>query len=586
MIDTIIARLVGLTTPCVIKLSYEYYDFTLCPFDSPRINALWLDIYAARHNYTRADQLPSLSFERGYDCESYIICEVGSDEIPDEIEYLDFFMKIIKPVLLYFQFLFAGRFYIDRIIWFKPQGLDFVPSEIALYPPQDLLIAEVPLLLETFTNLEEPVLVRGIELYFEEFYKSIQNYPFYSNFIEEFLNACVTKNPKFRLAYMWNCLEHMVFTFMNQESDAYVLQDELYQQLLKKICDKLTIELKREDLALGGLQTDQIVSAISNELLKIRKKAKDFPKSIFKKINKDLRKIIEDFPKKPPKLTKEQAIEHLISNFNNFPSIKYQIEKTFEYFSPVRDEEIELDSEDDFLYTWDYDMILKNPGPKLEAYELKVCEIIEKVRKFRNHLFHRGQVLEEDFEINEFFRVLKVLSLQLLLNLLRWIKPFTIKERGLIWRSLDTPWKNIEDAINKMMYYSLRVENRPIVETRVLLKEVDKKIFIKQGEKFQKTRENDYLLRLPAHKGLLLEHKREATICLKPNFEGIVRTFEGRLIFHRTYLKWLSEIIQLENIYEEDTKWHISLNLHSTGILESGLFKTFKTDKITLNRVY
>lgn len=235
MIDTIIARLVGLTTPCVIELSYDYYDFIICPFDSPRINALWLDIYAARHNFTKVDQFPNLSFERGYDCQSYIICALGSDEIPDETEYLDFFMKIIKPVLLYFQFLFAGRFYIDRIIWFKPQGLELVPSKIILYPPQDLLIADVPLLLETFADLEEPVLVRGIELYFEEFYKSTQNYPFYSTIIEEFLNACTTKNPKFSLANIWNCLEHMVFTFMYQESDTYVLQDELYQQLLKNI---------------------------------------------------------------------------------------------------------------------------------------------------------------------------------------------------------------------------------------------------------------------------------------------------------------------------------------------------------------
>ncbi len=373
---------------------------------------------------------------------------------------------------------------------------------------------------------------------------------------------------------------------MYQESDAYVLQDELYQQLLKKIYDKLTVELKREDLALGGLQTDQIVSAISNKLLKIRKKAKDIPKSIFKEINKDIRKVIEDFPKEPPKLTKKQAIEHLISNFNNFPSIKYQIEKTIEFFSPVRNEEIDLECEDDFLYTWDYDMILKKPGPRLEGYELKVSEIIEKVRNFRNRLFHRGQVLEDDFEIKELFRVLKVLSVQLLLNLLRWIKPFTITERGLNWRSLDTPWKNIEDAINKMMYYSMRVENRPIVETRLLLEEVDKKIFIKQGEKFQKTRENDYLLRLPAHKGELPKYKRESIICLKSDFEGIVRTFKGRLTFYRTYLKWLSEIIQLEDINEEDTKWQISLNLYSTGIFESGIFKTFKTDKITLNRVY
>ncbi|KKN37086.1 hypothetical protein LCGC14_0767000 [marine sediment metagenome] len=585
MIDNIVARLIGLTAPCVIELSYEYYNFTICPFDSPRINALWSDIYAARYNFTRVDQFPNLSFERGYDCQSYIICDLDSDELPDDTEYLEFFMKIIEPVLLYFQFLFAGRFYIDRIIWFKPQGLDLIPSKIILYPPQDLLIAGVPLLLETFANREEPVLVRGIEKYFEEFYRSTQNYPFYSNFIKEFLNACVTINPKFRLGYMWNCLEHMVFTFMYHESEAYVLQDELYQQLIKKLCDKLMIELKREDLALGGLQTDQIVSAIINKLHKIRKKAKDIPKSIFKGINKELRKTIEDFPKEPPALTKRQAIDHLISNFNNFPSIKYQIEKTFEYFSTIR-EEIDLNCEDDFLFTWDYDMILKKPGSKLEGYELKVSKIIEKVRNFRNRLFHRGQVLEDDFEIKELFRVLKVLSIQLLLNLLRWIKPFTITERGLNWRSLDTPWKNIDDAISKMMHYSMRVENRPIVETRLLLEEVDKKIFIKKGEKFQKTRENDYLLRLPAHKGALPEYKRESTICLKSDFEGIVRTFEERLTFYRTHLKWLSEIIQLEDIHEEDTKWEISLNLYSTGIFESGVFKTFKTDKITLNRVY
>lgn len=586
MIDTIIARLVGLTVPCGIELLYENYNFTICPFDSPRINALWSDIYKARHNFTRVDQFPNLSFEKGYECQSYIICELDSDEIPDETEYLEFFMKIIKPILLYFQFLFAGRFYIDRIIWFKPQGFDLIPSKIILYPPQDLLIAGVPLLLETFTNREGPVLVQGIEKYFEEFYRSTQNYPFYSNFIEEFLNACVTKNPKFRLGYMWNCLEHMVFTFMHQESDAFVLQDELYQQLIKKLCDKLMIELKREDLALGGLQTNQILSAINKELLKIRKKAKDIPKSIFKEINKELRKTIEEFPKEPPALTKKQAIVHLISNFNNFPSIKYQIKKTFEYFSLVRDEEIDLDCEVDFLFTWDYAMILKKPKPKLESYELKVSEIIEKVRNFRNRLFHRGQVLEDDFEIKELFRVLRVLSVQLLLNLLRWIKPFTITERGLIWRSLDTPWKNIEDAINKMMYYSMRVENRPIVETRLLLEEVDKKIFIKQGEKFHKTRENDYLLRLPAHEGGLPKYRRESTICLKSDFEGIVRIFEGPLIFIRTYLKWLSETIQLEDIYEEDTKWQISLNFYSTGTFESGVFKKFKTDKITLNRVY
>lgn len=585
MIDTIIARLVGLTVPCRIELSYEYYNFTICPFDNPRINALWSDIYNVRHDFKRIDEFPNLSFERGYDSQSYIICELDSDELSDEKEYLEFFMKIIKPVLLYFQFLFVGRFYIDRIIWFKPQGLDLIPSEIILYPPQDMLIAGIPLLLETNANLEEPVLVRGIEKYFEEFYRSTQNYPFYSNFIEEFLNACITKNPKFRLGYMWNCLEHMVFTFMYHESTAYVLQDAHFQQLIKKLCGKLMIELKGEDLAMGGLQTDQIVSVINKELLKIRKKAKDIPKSIFKEINKEIRKIIEEFPKEPPALTKKQAINHLISNFNNYPSIKYQIEKTFEYFSPLRGEEIELDSNDDFLFTWDYSMILKKPGPRLEGYELKVSEIIDKVRNFRNRLFHRGQVLEDNFEIKELFRVLKVLSVQLLLNLLRWIKPFTITERGLIWRSLDTPWKNIEDAIKKMMHYSMRVEKSPIVETRLLIEEVDKKIFIKHGEKFQKTRDNNYLLRLPAHKGILPKYKRESTICLKSDFEGIVRTFEGRLTFFRTSLKWLSETIQLEDIYEEDTKWQISLNLYSTGILESGVFKKFNTDKITLNRV-
>lgn len=80
-------------------------------------------------------------------------------------------------------------------------------------------------------------------------------------------------------------------------------------------------------------------------------------------------------------------------------SIKYQIEKTFEYFSLARDEEIDLNCEEDFLFTWDYAMILKKSGPKLEAYVLKVSKIIEKVRNFRNRLFHRGQVLEDDFEI-------------------------------------------------------------------------------------------------------------------------------------------------------------------------------------------
>lgn len=586
MIDTIVARLVGLTVPCVIELSYELYNFVICPFDNPRINALWSDIYKSRYNFTRADQFPSLSFERGYDCKSYIICELDSDEIPNEIEYLDFFLKIVKPILLYFQFLFTGSFYIDRIIWFKPLGLDLIPSKIILYPPQDLLIAEFPLLLETFTNQEEPVLVSGVEKYFQEFYNSIQKYPFYSNSIKEFLNACVTRDPKLRLGYMWNCLEHMVFTFMYQEGDTFVLQDELYKQLVKKLCDKLTIELKGEDLALGGLQTDQIISVINKELFKLRKNAKDIPKRIFKVINKELRKIINEFPKDPPTLTKEKAIDYLISNFNNFPSIKYQIEKTFEYFKSEKDEEIDLDYMDDFLFTWDYDMILKKPGPGLNGYIMKVSDIIEKVRNFRNRLFHQGKVLEGDFEINELFRVLKVLSAQLLLNLLRWIKPFEITAYGLNWRALDTPWKSIEETINKMMYYSMRGESGTEVETRLLLEEVDKKIFIKQGEIFQKTRENEYFLKLPAHRGELPKFKKKSVICLKPNFEGIIRIYEGRLTFSRTSFKWISELIKLEDQDEKDTEWQISLNLYSNGIMESRTFKKFKTDKITLNRVY
>ena len=73
-------------------------------------------------------------------------------------------------------------------------------------------------------------------------------------------------------------------------------------------------------------------------------------------------------------------------------------------------------------------MILRKPGSVLNGYSLKVSEIIKKVMGFRNRLFHRGQVLENDFEIEQLTKSFKIISVQLLLNLFRYIRPFNITD--------------------------------------------------------------------------------------------------------------------------------------------------------------
>jgi len=67
--------------------------------------------------------LPNLTIERGMGCQSYILCEIDANELPENEDVLDSFKNIVNSVLLYFQFLFAGKFYIDRIILFKPMDV-------------------------------------------------------------------------------------------------------------------------------------------------------------------------------------------------------------------------------------------------------------------------------------------------------------------------------------------------------------------------------------------------------------------------------------------------------------------------------
>ncbi|MBA7474117.1 hypothetical protein ES707_09465 [subsurface metagenome] len=233
-----------------------------------------------------------------------------------------------------------GEFYIDRVILFKPQDYGHTPYRINLYPPQELLLAEDPLLFERDSDSIEPNLVMGIEKNFNEFYNSIQKYPFYSHLIVEYFDACITKDPKLRLGYIWNCFEHMVFIFMNHESNTIVIQDEVYQKLIRTVCDKLTEELLNEDFIFEGLQAEQIWSSIEQQLLKIRmEKAKGIFKTKIREIHIVFQKIIEEFPKEPPILTKQQVIDHFINCINNYPPILRKIEQTFNFFTQNIDDD-------------------------------------------------------------------------------------------------------------------------------------------------------------------------------------------------------------------------------------------------------
>ena len=580
MIDIFIARTIGLTVPCKIILSYSSYEFTICPYDNPRINALWSDIYRNRQEYADGDQLPDLTIERGMGCQSYILCEIDADELPENGDVLDSFKKIVNPILLYFQFLFAGKFYIDRIILFKPQEYGHIPYRINLYPSQGLLIAEDPLLFERDSDSIEPNLIKGIEKNFNEFYDSIQKHPFYLNLIQEYLDAIITKDSKLRLGYMWNCFEHMVHIFMKKQSNVIVIQDEIYQKLIRTVRDKLTKELSDADIVYEGLQTEQILYSIEQELFKIRKKAKGIPKSKIKEIRQEIRKIIEEFPKEPPLLSKEQAIELIKSRFNNYPPILLQIEKTFNFFT----QNIGDEDEEDFLYSWDYEMILRKPGPILDGYGFKVSEIIKKVRIFRNGLFHRGEVIVDDFEIDQLTKSFKIISVQLLLNLFRYIKPFKIMDYGLIWNTPEATYKSVEDTIIQKLNYAMRVETGPIVETRIFLEDIEKKIFMKKGLEFQRSRDNEYLFGTPLVGEILKYNKKNVVISLKDDFEGIVRILEGRLVFfNENYFRWKSTI-KLKTLHENETNWIIFLNISKRRLssLIAGKFCKFKTNKITL----
>ena len=298
---------------------------------------------------------------------------------------------------------------------------------------------------------------------------------------------------------------------------------------------KLAKELSDADIVFEGLQTEQILSSIEQELFKIRKKAKEIPKSKIKEIRQEIRKIIEEFPKEPPLLSKEQAIELIKSRFNNYPSILLQIEKTFNFFT----QNIGDEDEEDFLYSWDYEMILRKPGPILDGYGLKVSEIIKKVRNFRNGLFHRGEVIEDDFEIDQLTKSFKIISVQLLLNLFRYIKPFKIMDYGLIWNTPEATYKSVEDTIIQKLDYAMRVETGPIVETRIFLEDIEKKIFMKKGLEFQRSRDNEYLFGTPLVGEISKYNKKNVVISLKDDFEGTVRILEGRLVFfNENYFRW------------------------------------------------
>jgi len=132
----------------------------------------------------------------------------------------------------------------------------------------------------------------------------------------------------------------------------------------------------------------------------------------------------------------------------------------------------------------------------------------------------------------------------------------------------------------------MRVETGPIVETRIFLEDIEKKIFMKKGLEFQRSRDNEYFFGTPFLVGEILKYnQKNVVISLKDDFEGIVRILEGRLIFfNENYFRWKSTI-KLKTLHENETNWIIFLNIISKRRLSSliaGKFCKFKTNKITL----
>jgi len=580
MIDILIARLYGLTIPCQIRLSYGNFDFTICAYDNPRINALWSDIYKLRHDFKHYKQLPDVSFECGTHCQSYILCEVDIDEFPQDGDILDFFKEILSPILLYFHFLFTGTFYVDRIIWFKPEGLIHVPYKINLYPPQEFQMAEDPLLNERMIDYMEPNIVMGVEDNFSEFYNSIQKYPVYLDLIEEFCNACTTKDSNLRLANMWICFEHMVNLFMNQEGIVLAIQDEVFQKLIKMVHEKLSAELLNDDIIFEGLQAEQICSKIIQELSNFRiKKAKGIPSSKIKELRIELDKMIKGLQKEPPFLTKEQVIDHFKRGLNNFPPIFLKIERVIKYF------EQEIGDEKDDLFYWDSLMTIRKKGTRFEGDVFEVYKVIKKVKDFRDGFFHRGEKLNE-YETNEFFKIFRIISAQLLLNLLRFINPIRFENSHITWNSPESDDSSVEAVIERMMKYTMRVESGPIVQTRLILEDLEKNLFMEKEREFQRNRYDDYLFGKPLDGEISEEDEKSVIISLKHDFKGIVRVLKKPLYFRHenSYYNWKSEDFKLKYL-EEELKWQVSLNIKYIRRLTSlipGKFCKFKTDKISI----
>lgn len=580
MIDIFIARVIGLNVPCRIKLSYDCYTFTICAFDNPRINALWSEIYRNLQSYLDIDNLPDLIIERGEGYQSYIVCEIEEDELPQKEDLLESYKDIIFPILLYFQFLFAGKFYVDRIIFFKNQDFDLIPHTINLYTPQNLFIADDPLLFARESDSIEPNMIRGIEDNFNTFYDSIQNNPQYLNLIHEYLDAIISQDYKLRLAYLWNSFEHMIILFMKQRGGALLIQDDLYQKIIKMIHEKLNKELTDADVYFEGLEIGQIVSALEQPLFKIYGKAKGVSKEKIKEIRDNIRKIMEDYSKDPPILSKEKAIEEILRCFNNYPSIRLLWEKVFTFFA----ESSKGENECDFLFTLDNEMILRKPGPVLEGYSIKIRDIIMRVKKFRNNLFHEGEVSEDIFEINQLTKCFKIISLQLLLNLLNFIKPFQITDFGLIWNTPEAKYYSVEDTITKKLEYAMRVETGPIIQARMMFEELEEIIFNGKILKFQELGER-HTFRRGMIGELVNYDKDDVLVSLKTNFEGILLMREGRLYIPdmKSDFMWRTTILLKEND-EIQNEWSLTLDISKRRFtfLNPGKVYKFKTNKMRL----